>query len=71
VELHFKFNANRPDRKISMAMKWLILYSRRRNEKSIKRLANECLAAAKEEGAAVKKRMDTHKMAEAKAFFRF
>jgi small subunit ribosomal protein S7 len=63
----------RPDRKISMAMKWLILYSRRRNEKSMaQRLANECLAAAKEEGAAVKKRMDTHKMAEAnKAFSHF
>ena len=63
----------RPDRKISMAMKWLILYSRRRNEKSIaQRLASECLAAAKEEGAAVKKRMDTHKMAEAnKAFSHF
>jgi small subunit ribosomal protein S7 len=53
-------------------MKWLILYSRRRNEKSMaQRLVSECLAAAKEEGAA-KKRMDTHKMAEAKAFhFRF
>jgi ribosomal protein S7 len=39
-----------------MAMKWLILYSRRRNEKSMaQRLASECLAAAKEEGAAVKK----------------
>jgi small subunit ribosomal protein S7 len=63
----------RPDRKISMAMKWLILYSRRRNEKSMaQRLASECLAAAKEEGAAVKKRMDTHKMAEAnKAFSHF
>ena len=63
----------RPDRKISMAMKWLILYSRRRNEKSMaQRLASECLAAAKEEGAAVKKRMDTHKMADAnKAFSHF
>lgn len=63
----------RPDRKISVAMKWLILYARRRNEKSMaQRLANEILAAAKEEGAAVKKRMDTHKMAEAnKAFSHF
>ncbi|WGK95657.1 MULTISPECIES: 30S ribosomal protein S7 [Flavobacterium] len=63
----------RPDRKISMAMKWLILYSRKRNEKSMaQKLASECLAAAKEEGAAVKKRMDTHKMAEAnKAFSHF
>jgi small subunit ribosomal protein S7 len=63
----------RPDRKISTAMKWLILYSRRRNEKSMaSKLASEILAAAKEEGAAVKKRMDTHKMAEAnKAFSHF
>ena len=63
----------RPDRKISMAMKWMILYARRRNEKSMSgKLASEILAAAKEEGAAVKKRMDTHKMAEAnKAFSHF
>jgi small subunit ribosomal protein S7 len=61
-----------PDRKISMAMKWLILYSRRRKKSMAQRLASECLAAAKEEGAAVKKRMDTHKMAEAnKAFSHF
>ncbi|NRD24778.1 30S ribosomal protein S7 [Winogradskyella litoriviva] len=63
----------RPDRKVSTAMKWLIGYSRKRNEKSMaQRLASEVLAAAKEEGAAVKKRMDTHKMAEAnKAFSHF
>ncbi|OYU83319.1 MAG: 30S ribosomal protein S7 [Flavobacterium sp. BFFFF2] len=63
----------RPDRKISMAMKWLILYARKRNEKSMAgKLASEILSAAKEEGAAVKKRMDTHKMAEAnKAFSHF
>lgn len=63
----------RPDRKISTAMKWLISYSRKRNEKSMaQKLAGEILAAAKEEGAAVKKRMDTHKMAEAnKAFSHF
>lgn len=63
----------RPDRKISYAMKWMILYARRRNEKSMAaKLASEILAAAKEEGAAVKKRMDTHKMAEAnKAFSHF
>lgn len=63
----------RPDRKISIAMKWLIGYSRKRNEKSMaQRLASEVLAAAKEEGAAVKKRVDTHKMAEAnKAFSHF
>ena len=63
----------RPDRKISMAMKWLISYSRKRNEKSMaQRLASEILAASKEEGAAVKKRVDVHKMAEAnKAFSHF
>jgi len=63
----------RPDRKISTAMKWLISYSRKRNEKSMaQKLASEILAAAKEEGAAVKKRVDTHKMAEAnKAFSHF
>ncbi len=63
----------RPDRKVSMAIKWLILYARKRNEKTMaQRLAAEVLAAAKEEGAAVKKRTDTHKMAEAnKAFSHF
>ncbi|ARN77993.1 30S ribosomal protein S7 [Nonlabens spongiae] len=63
----------RPDRKISTAMKWLISYARKRNEKSFSaKLAAEVLAAAKEEGAAVKKKVDTHKMAEAnKAFSHF
>ena len=63
----------RPDRKVSTAMKWLILFSRKRNEKSMaQKLAAEILAAAKEEGAAVKKRVDTHKMADAnKAFSHF
>ena len=63
----------RPDRKISTAMKWLINFSRKRNEKSMaQKLAAEILAASKEEGAAVKKRVDTHKMAEAnKAFSHF
>ena len=46
----------RPDRKVSMAIKWMILYARKRNEKTMaQRLAAEILAAAKEEGAAVKK----------------
>ena len=63
----------RPDRKISMAMKWLISYSRKRNEKSMaQKLAGEIVAAAKEEGAAFKKKEDVHKMAEAnKAFSHF
>ena len=60
----------RPDRKISMAMKWLISYARKRNEKSMAlKLASEILAAEKEEGAAVKKRADIHKMAEANKAF--
>lgn len=60
----------RPDRKVSMAIKWLIGYSRKRNEKSMaQRLAAEVLAAAKEEGAAVKKRVDVHKMADANKAF--
>ena len=63
----------RPDRKVSLAMKWLINVSRKRNDKSMAlKLANEISAAFKEEGAAVKKRVDTHKMAEAnKAFSNF
>jgi small subunit ribosomal protein S7 len=63
----------RADRKISMAIKWMILFARKRNEKSMsQRLAGEILAAVKEEGAAVKKRVDVHKMADAnKAFSHF
>ena len=63
----------RPDRKISTAMKWLISFARKRNEKSMaQKLAAEILAASREEGAAVKRRVDTHKMAEAnKAFSHF
>ncbi len=63
----------RPDRKVSLAMKWMISYTRKRNDKSFaQKLAAEILAAAKEEGAAVKKKTDTHKMAEAnKAFSHF
>ena len=66
-------NQIRPDRKVSMAMKWMILYARKRNEKSMaQRLAAEILAGSKEEGAAYKKKVDFHKMAEAnKAFSHF
>ena len=55
------------------AMKWMISYSRRRNEKSMaQKLAGEIVAASKEEGAAFKKKEDIHKMAEAnKAFSHF
>ncbi|MFN9581294.1 MAG: 30S ribosomal protein S7 [Bacteroidota bacterium] len=61
------------DRKIAVGMKWLIDYSRKRNEKSMPdKLANEIIAASKGEGASVKKREDTHRMAEAnKAFSHF
>jgi small subunit ribosomal protein S7 len=63
----------RPDRKISVGIKWMILYSRKRNEKSMAdKLAGEIIAAAKGEGAAVKKKDDTHRMADAnKAFSHF
>jgi len=60
----------RPARKISVGMKWLIKYSRARNGKGMaEKLANEIMAAAKGEGAAVKKREDPHKMAEANRAF--
>ena len=60
-------------RRETLAMRWVIDSARKRNEKTMaQRLAAEILAAAKEEGAAVKKRVDTHKMAEAnKAFSHF
>ena len=63
----------REGRKESLAMKWLITYSRKRNEKTMaQRLANEIIAASKEEGAAFKKKEDTLRMAEAnKAFSHF
>lgn len=63
----------RPERKLSMGIKWMILYARKRNEKSMaQKLAGEIIAAAKEEGAAFKKKEDVHKMAEAnKAFSHF
>ena len=63
----------RPDRKISLGIKWMIMYSRKRGEKTMmERLAGEIIAAAKGEGAAVKKKYDTHRMAEAnKAFSHF
>jgi small subunit ribosomal protein S7 len=63
----------REDRKSSLAMKWLIGYARKRNEKTMsQKLASEIIAAAKEEGAAYKKKEDTMRMAEAnKAFSHF
>lgn len=63
----------REGRKQSLAMTWLISFSRKRNEKSMaQRLANEIIAASKEEGSAFKKKEDMHRMAEAnKAFSHF
>ena len=63
----------RADRKVSVGMKWLIRFARSRGEKTmVDRLAAEIVAAAKGEGAAVKKKDDTHRMAEAnKAFSHF
>lgn len=63
----------RPDRRASLGMKWLIKYARSRGEKTmIEKLAGEIVAASKGEGAAVKKKDDTHRMAEAnKAFSHF
>jgi small subunit ribosomal protein S7 len=63
----------RPDRKVSLSIKWMIRYSRERNGRSMsEKLSNEILAAAKGEGAAFKKKEDTHRMAEAnKAFAHF
>ncbi len=63
----------RDARKQSLAMKWLIGYSRSRNEKSMaEKLAAEIIAASKEEGAAFKKKEEVHRMAEAnKAFSHF
>ncbi len=63
----------RPERKLSLGIKWMITFARKRNEKTMKeRLAGEIIAASKGEGAAVKKKDDTHRMAEAnKAFSHF
>src|SRR5215469_12239839 len=60
----------RPDRRTALAMRWLITFSRDRNEKSMpEKLAAEVIAAAKGEGNAIKKKEDTHRMAEANKAF--
>lgn len=61
------------ERRTSLAIRWLISYSKSRSEKSMsERLANEFIQASKNEGGAVRKKVDTHKMAEAnKAFAHF
>ena len=61
------------ERKVALGMKWMIKYARARNEKSMaQKLASEIVAASKGEGSSVKKKEDTHRMAEAnKAFSHF
>ena len=60
----------RPERRVTLGLRWLVLYSRQRNEKTMQeRLANEIIDAAGNSGASVKKREDTHKMAEANKAF--
>ena len=60
----------RPERRTALAMRWLISFSRERNEKSMsEKLAAEVIAASKGEGNAVKKKEDTHRMAEANKAF--
>ena len=64
---------DRPERRQTLALRWITLYSRKRGEKTQKdRLANEIMDAANNTGASVKKKEDMHKMAEAnKAFSHF
>jgi small subunit ribosomal protein S7 len=60
----------RPERRNALAMRWLISYSRDRNEKSMpEKLAAEVISASRGEGNAVKKKEDTHRMAEANKAF--
>ena len=63
----------RPERRTALAMRWLKIYSRARGDKSMPlKLASELIAASNNEGSAVKKKEDTHRMAEAnKAFAHF
>jgi small subunit ribosomal protein S7 len=60
----------RPDRRTALAMRWLIQYTRGRGEKTMAdRLANELISASKGEGSTIKKKEDTHRMAEANKAF--
>ncbi|MGA2383751.1 MAG: 30S ribosomal protein S7 [Gemmatimonadales bacterium] len=60
----------RPDRRTALGMRWLIDYSRARGEKTMAdRLANELVSASKGEGNTIKKKEDTHRMAEANKAF--
>jgi len=60
----------RPERRVALAMRWLVSYSRNRGEKTMhERLASELMDASQNRGNAVKKREDTHKMADANKAF--
>ncbi len=60
----------RPERRNALAVKWLISFARKRNERSMaERLAQELMAASRNEGATVKKKDETHRMAEANKAF--
>jgi len=60
----------RPDRRAALAMRWVLQYTRARGEKSMaERLAAELILASKGEGNAIKKKEDTHRMAEANRAF--
>lgn len=63
----------RPERRVALGMKWMIMFARKRGERTMaQRLGNEIVAASKGEGAAVKRKEDVHRMAEAnKAFSHF
>lgn len=63
----------RPDRRVALAFRWIIQYARARNDRAMaNRLANELIAAARGEGGSIKKKDDTHRMAESnKAFAHF
>jgi small subunit ribosomal protein S7 len=63
----------RPDRRVALAIKWILTYARARSEKTMSlRLANELMAASVGEGSSVKKKEDVHRMADAnKAFAHF
>jgi len=62
-----------PERRVSLAIRWLITFAKQRTEKNMaEKLANEFVQASKNEGGAIRKKVDTHKMAEAnKAFAHF
>ncbi len=59
----------RPERRLALALRWIIAAARKQNGPMFKALANELMMAAREEGDAVKKKEDTHKMAEANRAF--